>query len=55
MDVYIPIIRGSGDEKSPDTLPELKAANTFEDEIFRRLEEILQKMEGCEDEQRNAD
>lgn len=55
MDVYIPIIRGSGDEKSPDTYPELKPANTFEDEIVRRLKEILQKMEGCEDDQRKAD
>lgn len=55
MDVYIPIIRGSGDEKSPDIHAELKPANTLEDDIVRRLKEILQKMEGYEDDQRKAD
>lgn len=57
MDVYIPFIRGSGDEKSPDTHTELKS-NPYigADEIARRVEErILQKMEGYEDVHRKAD
>ena len=57
MDVCIPLIRGSGDEKSPDTHTELKA-NPYigADEIARRVEmRILQKMEVYEDDQRKAD
>ena len=57
MDVYIPFIRDSGDEKSPDTHIELKS-NPYigAAEIARCAEmRILQKMEGYEDDQRKAD